>query len=83
MCKNKWIQILPKEFKLYDIKFITCLYCKKLLNPHFIHKINDNENINADYTCHICGADGDISFFCYKCRHYTYEDFFDSSSIIN
>lgn len=62
MCQSKWELIKnPEE---YDVKpIIKCDTCSCLIFPHFVHN-----SINKDYTCDRCGEDGDVMYFCMKCR---------------
>ena len=72
-CRLKWIMLTSSEAQLYNMdKTIHCKYClskgkREYALPHFVHAKTDDDI--ADYQCCRCNGDGNIVYFCFKCKN--------------
>jgi hypothetical protein len=61
-CSNKWLKNSSEILKEYDLKLKTCLTCRNIIFPMFIH------DIYGEYYCYKCEHDGTIKYVCIKCK---------------
>ena len=63
-CK-KWIRLTKEIAAEYDNTAYICDGCRK---PRYASFVHTDEDCIGDYTCYICGKDGNVRNICVYCN---------------